>query len=64
MNTRTCTLCSLPIDPREPAMRAAPIDVREGRVITLAPRFYHTSGACRGTPGSRSRSTRTAAVSA
>ena len=47
MNPRTCTLCNLPIRSGQPAARTTPIDVRDGRIITLPGRSYHTGGACR-----------------
>lgn len=47
MNNGNCTLCNQPIGPGEPAMRTAPIDVRDGRIVTLPGRVYHTGGACR-----------------
>ena len=47
MNINTCTLCNLPIRPGQPASHTAPIDIRDGRIVTLPGRSYHTGGACR-----------------
>ena len=47
MNSSTCTLCNLPIGPGQPAARTTPIDLRDGRIVTLPGRSYHTGGACR-----------------
>ena len=47
MNPSTCTLCNLPIGPGQTAAHTAPIDVRDGRIVTLPVRSYHTGGACR-----------------
>ena len=46
MNTRACTLCNLPVRPGEPVRHASPIDVRDGRIVALPARSYHTGGAC------------------
>ena len=47
MNPNTCTLCNLPIRPGESAAQTTPIDLRDGRIVTLPARSYHTEGACR-----------------
>ena len=43
MNANTCTLCNLPIRPDQPASHTAPIDIRDGRIVTLPGRSYHTA---------------------
>ena len=47
MNPNNCTLCNLPIGPGQPAARTNPIDIQDGRIVTLPARSYHTNGACR-----------------
>ena len=38
MNINSCTLCNLPVRPGEPARHVSPVDVRDGRIVTL-PRY-------------------------
>ncbi len=62
MNANNCTLCNMPVRPGEPAAHTAPIDIRDGRIVTLQTRSYHTGWACRDAKAAYSASVRTAAV--
>ena len=62
MNANNCTLCNLPIRPSQSAAHTAPIDIRNGRVVTLPGRSYHTEGACRDAWRAHGYSTVTATI--
>ena len=62
MNPNNCTLCNLPIRHGESASRTTPIDIQDGRIVTLSARSYHTNGACRDAWRANGYRTVTAAV--
>ena len=46
MNATTCTLCTMPIRPGEPAATAAALDVADGRLVLGPRRRYHVRDGC------------------
>ena len=46
MTTQTCDWCRQPIEPGEPAMHTASVDIIDGHAVSTPARSYHIRHGC------------------